>query len=212
MPITTLTLKVYSNSSLTTLFGSVKSLSHNSDLSDNPKEFQAWIGSRGSDGLGATDRIFYDKNAPGTGNILITPVDILPAWTANTAVSLGQSVEPTVDNGYRYEASVAGTTGATEPTWPTGAIGSTIASGTAVFKLVGASHQTSEIKLATTQAGLNSAVAGASLNLGTSIRSGVANAKTFWVRVTNAVTTASNNSGTPEIGFDISDLREERYV
>lgn len=47
-------------------------------------------------------------------------------------------------------------------------------------------HAATEIKLALTQAGLDSAVGGASLNLGTTITSLVANAKTFWVAWTDA--------------------------
>jgi hypothetical protein len=42
-------------------------------------------------------------------------------------------------------------------------------------------HAATEIKLATSQAGLAGATGGAALNLATAITSGVANAKTFWV-------------------------------
>jgi hypothetical protein len=47
-------------------------------------------------------------------------------------------------------------------------------------------HPASDIKLATTQGGLASATGGASLTLGSTILSGVGNAATFWVRMTDS--------------------------
>jgi hypothetical protein len=193
---------------MTALYGGVKILTHKTDLSDNPQEFVIYFGSLGSLGTNTTDRKLQATSNPGVDQITITPTDILPAWQASTAYLLGQSVEPTSENGLRYEVSQAGTSGSTQPTWPTSGIGSTVANGTVIFKLVGASHQPSEIKLASTQSGLASAVAGASINLGTSITSGTANVKTIWVRVTNAVTVPSNNSGTPEISLSINSVQE----
>jgi hypothetical protein len=58
--------------------------------------------------------------------------DVYPAWQGSTAVILNDIYLPTALNGHRYKVTTAGTTGATEPTWPTGA-GATVASGTAVF-------------------------------------------------------------------------------
>lgn len=40
-------------------------------------------------------------------------------WTANTSINLNEYRKPTVSNGRRYYASIAGTTGSTEPVWPT---------------------------------------------------------------------------------------------
>lgn len=136
-------------------------------------------------------------------------MDILPEWTAATAYTLGQSVEPTVGNGLRYECTTAGTSHAsTQPTWPTTPIGTTVTDNTVVWTLVGASHQTTEVKLATTQVGLDAAVAGAPLTVGTSVLGGAANAYEFWMRVTNAVTNVSDNTTTPEIAVSITDVRE----
>ena len=45
------------------------------------------------------------------------PLDGL--WEASTAFTLGQHVQPTTSNGYRYECTVAGTTDSSAPTWPT---------------------------------------------------------------------------------------------
>ncbi len=51
-------------------------------------------------------------------------VDEFPSnrtWTAGTPYTLGQVVRPTTANttGYYYTCATAGTSGATEPTWPT---------------------------------------------------------------------------------------------
>lgn len=58
--------------------------------------------------------------------------DVYPAWRASLVVVLDEVFLPTVLNGHKYKITTAGTLGATEPTWPTGA-GATVASGTAVF-------------------------------------------------------------------------------
>jgi hypothetical protein len=66
-------------------------------------------------------------------------------------------------------------------------------------------HETSEIKLATTSAGLDTAVAGASLSLGTSLTSGVSGRKEIHIRVTNAVTT-------PGISTELSLQKPETVI
>lgn len=40
-------------------------------------------------------------------------------WSAAAAKVVGDFVEPVTSNGYRYECTASGTTGATEPNWPT---------------------------------------------------------------------------------------------
>lgn len=62
--------------------------------------------------------------------------DIFPVWPTSTAVILNDIYLPTVPNGHKYQVTTAGTTGATEPSWPTG-VGATVASGTAVFTEIG---------------------------------------------------------------------------
>lgn len=62
--------------------------------------------------------------------------DVYPAWPASTLLILNDIYLPTVLNGHKYQVTTAGTTGATEPTWPTTA-GGTVASGTAVFTEIG---------------------------------------------------------------------------
>lgn len=52
----------------------------------------------------------------------------------------------------------------------------------------GSGQPASAIKLATSQAGLTAATAGAALEIGATVLSGVGNAFPFWMRVTNALT------------------------
>ncbi len=54
-------------------------------------------------------------------------------WTATTAKTVGQVVTPTTRNGYVYRCTTAGTTGGSQPTFPTTA-GSTVTDGTVVWE------------------------------------------------------------------------------
>lgn len=54
------------------------------------------------------------------------------AWAASTAYSLAAFRRPVDANGFRYEVTTAGTSGGTEPTWPT-TIGATVADGSVVW-------------------------------------------------------------------------------
>lgn len=53
-------------------------------------------------------------------------------WAASTAYSEGDFVEPTTANGFIYRCTTAGTSGSTEPTWPT-TEGDTVSDGTVVW-------------------------------------------------------------------------------
>lgn len=70
------------------------------------------------------------------GSLATNSQDVYSAWPASTLVLDGVTYLPTVLNGHKYEVTTEGTTGATEPTWPTTA-GGTVASGTAVFTEIG---------------------------------------------------------------------------
>lgn len=62
-------------------------------------------------------------NGDGTGNSFVGLWNTLKgtAWQASTAYALGTVVVPTagLENGFRYECTTAGTSGATQPTWKT---------------------------------------------------------------------------------------------
>lgn len=204
MALSDLTFKLFTDSSLTTPYSGLEQLTHETDLSDNPQDIQLWFG---SDEAAGTRQLQATSN-PGTDQITLTPTDKLDDWVMSTAYSLGDYVEPTTPNGFVYECTTAGTSGGSEPTWPTTGIGTTVSDGTAVWTFKGARHETTEIKLATTSGGLAGATAGAALNLGTTITSGSANAVEVNMRITNAVTNVRNNTGQPEIGVDINEVVE----
>ena len=54
------------------------------------------------------------------------------AWTASTAITAGEVVVPTTMNGHLYICTTAGTTGTTQPTWPTTS-GGTLTDGTVTW-------------------------------------------------------------------------------
>lgn len=203
MALSDLSFKLYEDDTLTTPFGGLLQLVHNTDLSDNPQDFQLWFGSQDS-----TVQLEATSN-PGVDQITLTPTGTLAEWTAATAYSLGDLVEPVTPNGKRYKCTTAGTSHASvEPTWPTSSIGSTVSDGTVVWTYMGARHETTEIKLASTAGGLAGATAGAAMNLGTIIEGGSANAVEVNIRITNAVTTVSNNTSHPELGIYINEVIE----
>jgi hypothetical protein len=59
-----------------------------------------------------------------------------PAWEASTAYTVDAVHEPTTANGYRYAVTVAGTSSASEPTWPT-TIGDTVTDGGVTWENIG---------------------------------------------------------------------------
>lgn len=65
----------------------------------------------------------------------------LQLWKATTAYTAGQYVLPLVHGEFEYEVTVAGTTGAAEPAWPT-TIGATVVDGTVTFTARAASSAT----------------------------------------------------------------------
>lgn len=199
---------VYTDSNLTTEYSGISDVIHETDQSDNPQVLGPfYIGSALESPI---SRTLEATSNPGTDQIVLSVVDALPNWvTGAVAYSVGDCIQPSAgnENGLRYECTTAGTSHAsTEPTWPTSGIGSTVTDGTAVWTLKGAKHEPSEIELSLDGSSYNSA--GESLNLGTSIANGTANAVSVYIRVTNAVTNVSNNSNCPEIELRINEVVE----
>ena len=199
MSLQDLSFKLYTDAALTNLAVNPLQITHQSDFSDNPRDYVYYFGSP------LADRILQANSNPGVDQISLTPASLLPVWEAEKPRSLGYSAYPAVGNNRRYVITTPGTTGATEPTWPT-AIGSTVADGGAIWTCVAEAHSPTEIKIATSLAGLDTATAGAALSIGTQIDGGSANAVELHVRITNAVSTVSNNSAQPELGLNIDVL------
>jgi|WetSurSiteA1Bulk_404760.scaffolds.fasta_scaffold29305_2 hypothetical protein len=69
----------------------------------------------------------------------------------------------------------------------------------------GSGPEDSWVYLALTSGGLDSAVAGASLNLGLTITGGVANARAVWVRIVNSL---SGSSSSTDLSIQVSNAKE----
>jgi hypothetical protein len=202
MPIGTTSYGLYTDEDCTISFSGTLAFTHQSNLSDNPQDTVLYLGSV------TPDRVLQNADNPGVDDIEISLADNTPAWQASTAYVIGDIVQPTVGNTFIYKCVDAGTSAGSQPTWPVSGYGSTVADGGVIWSLYAKHHPTTEIKLATTSIGLDTAVAGASLSLGTSIDSGAENAAQIHIRVTNTVTTLSNNVGHPEISFAINSVTE----
>lgn len=202
MALSDLSFKLYNDSGLTSLFSGTFELTHESDFSDNPQDFVLYFGSN------TLDRTLEASSNPGVDQITLTPTYAIPNWSAATALALGVSRRPTTPTGYRYKVTTAGTTHATtQPTWPT-TIGSTVVDGTVTWTVVAEERNVNEITLALSSGGLNTNVAGASLDIGTTIESGVANAVAIYIRVENAISTVSSTIGQPELSINIEQVQE----
>jgi len=198
MALSDLTFKLYTDSGLTSLFGGTYEFVHQSNFSDNPQDSTLYFGSN------TAGRKLQATSNPGVDQITITPTYALPDWITVTAYALGYSICP---NSYRYEATTAGTSGASEPTWPT-TIGSTVVDGTVTWTCVAQKRNVNEITLALSSGDLETNTAGAGLNIGTQVLSGTSNKITLYIRVENAIPTVSSTIGQPELTINIEEVRE----
>ena len=66
------------------------------------------------------------------------------AWEAARAYVVGYNARPVTDNGLKYICTTPGTSGATQPTWPT-TIGGTVVDGTATWTCAGADGNASHL-------------------------------------------------------------------
>lgn len=205
MAFSDLTFKFYTDSGLTTSFSNLFQLVHFTDLSDGDQDFVLYFGSAEAAGT----RTLEATSNPGVDDIELTPTDNLENWAATTAYALGDRVQPVTPNGFVYECTTAGTSGGSEPTWPTTPIGDTVNDGTCVWTLISNKHETTEIRLALTAAGLPGATPGAALPIGATIQSGVANAVEVNIRVTNAVTSPNDNTGHPALTLNFNEVEEK---
>ena len=160
---------------------------------------QMWIGST------TPSRQLRAASNPGVDQIVLTITQKIAAWAASAAIASGAKRRPTTTNNRIYQAGGAGTTGGTEPTWPT-TIGATVTDNGITWTCLAFEDTPNEVKLATTQAGLAGATAGAGLNLGTTLLSGTGNATPVWVRVTNP---DANIQDQTMLHVETNDVRED---
>lgn len=206
MALSDLTFKFYTDSGLTTAFSGLYQLTNETDLSDNPQDKLLYFGSAQADSA----RTLQATSNPGVDQITLTPTFILGEWVASTAYSLGDLLEPTTPNTYKYKATSVSSdqkSNSVEPTWPT-TIGSTVVDNNVVWTCYAHVHPITEIKLATSSGGLSSATGGAALNIGTTLTSGTANKVAVYIRFTNSLTSINTNTGFPELALYINEVEE----
>lgn len=198
------TFDLFTDTGQTTAFTGTLSFVHYTDLSDSTQDGILYFGSN------TAGRIVKANSNPGVDNITLTPTDAIVDWAATTAKILGDRVEPTTPNGYVYSVTTAGTTSGTEPaTWPVTGIGSsTVTDGTVTWTLLSARHEITEVKLASSNAGLTAATAGAALAIGTSVTSEVANQYEVHYRITNQVTNVADNTGKVAVTLNLNVIVE----
>lgn len=203
MPLSDLSFKLYTDAALTIPFSGLLQLIHQSSLSDNPQIIGPLY-------FGSTNSLnqLQANSDPGVDQITLSVVDLLAEWEPSHVYTTGILRQPTTPNGFKYRVTSAGTSSASEPTWPVVGIGSTVSDGSVTWTFVGAHHPTTEITLGLTEADLATNTPGAPLDLGVTILGGVANAVEIWLKKVNTVTTPGDNTGFPEHGVDINSVIE----
>jgi hypothetical protein len=195
----TTTLKFYADAALTTAL-TTRAINHLIDGSSDPQDFVFYLGS-------TTANKFRNLNDPDVANLAVEITNITPLWTAATAFIVNDRVRTTAKNGYQYRVQSiagAGLTGGSEPVWPT-TIGNTVVDNQVTWITESKIHESTEIKLALSNVGLDSATAGASLVIGTLINGGSLNAVPIHMRIDDATAIIGQIS---ELGLLVRDTEE----
>ena len=128
--------------------------------------------------------------------------EINQAWVASKAVTAGKIVQP--ENGYMYRAPKGGTTGSTDPTWPT-TIDTGIDDGTTRWVNIGKAFDMSFIKLALSESGLSSG--SDIINLPTVINSGAP--IPIWFKAINTDAGLRSDATDPIVRIQINKVTEK---
>lgn len=195
-----ITWQFYTDSALTLPFSGVEQLVSYTNFSDNPQLFTLYWGST------ATAHTLQTQTSPGTNQITLTPANISAVWQSTYAYTLGNLIQPVSANGWVYKCTTAGTSAGSAPTFPL-SVGSTVTDGSVVWTNYMPYHPATEIQVSLT-APATSATAGASINLGTTLTSGVANAIPVYIAITNNVANVCDTTGYPQIGLNINAVQE----
>lgn len=111
-------------------------------------------------------------------------------WAGTTAFALGDKI---VDGGHLYVVTVAGTTGGSEPTWPTD--GSTVVDGTVTWDDLGTTTLTVDVDYTRVRSGI--------IPLGGKLATGDAGVKASYTGLADSIVQALVNSGNEyELFFD----------
>ena len=150
-----------------------------------------------------TVKLQTELNA-GVDNIQISPQFNLSRIQRETEYAL-LNCNDYLLNDFVYRLKTAGTTAATAPTFPQ-SIGSTVSDGSAVWQCVSEAQKVSDIRLALSEAGLDTALAGAAVQLGNTIVGGTAIA--VYYRFTNSIQNVFNSFNCPQLCVAINDCIE----
>lgn len=195
----------YNDPALQILTGT-HALNHLVDGSTDPQDFLFYYGSTVSANKA-------EKNSnPGIDELVVEIFSQVDLWTASVAVVVDDLARTTAKNGFLFKVqSITGTglTGSAEPVWPL-VLGQTVVDNEVTWANDGKIHETTEIKLALTQAGLDSAVAGASLPVGVLVNGGNTNALTVYARVDDATAMIGENGLlNTKLGIIVRDVLEQ---
>lgn len=149
----------------------LSAINHLIDGSNDPQSFVFYLSS-----LNASKK-FQAASNPGVDDLFVDVINVTSLWSASTVVALNETVRTISKNGYRYKAqSVTGasTTGSFLPAWPT-TIGQTVIDGDITWINDGKIHESTEMKLALSLIGLDTAIAGDSVNLGSVLEGAIVN-------------------------------------
>lgn len=196
------TFQLYTSSALTTPI-TVKELLHKTDQSDNPQVLPSVF-------LGSTDssRELGALSNYGVDDLVLSIVDTLPEWEADTSYSLGDRVQEVGGGSYVWEVTTAGTSDSSEPSWNAGGLGSTTADNDIVWTKRATHHTIEEITLALTEGELDTNTPGDSLPLGPTISGGTGGALEIFIKVENSVTVVSNSASQYELALELNDAIE----
>ena len=133
-------------------------------------------------GIYVTDGIYVNasfgvsKQIQITGNVLdgfapTDPIANIPTWASGTAYGVA-SVKPTTPNGFYYGTSSGGTSGGSEPAWPTSS-GATVVDGSITWTAAQVSTATASIRLDADGGGILAQEASISNNIVTNTRIGI---------------------------------------
>ena len=195
----TTSLKFYADAALTTPL-TTETINHNVDGSGDPQDVVLYLGSTAA-------TFFRNVNDPGVDDLVLTIGNVTAVWQASTAYVADALARTTAKNGYKYKVQSitgGGVSGASEPTWPT-TIGNTVVDNQVTWVCLGKLHESTEIKLALSSGGLASAVAGASLVLGTELQGGSSNALPIYLRIDDATAVLGSVS---ELQLIVNDVQE----
>lgn len=182
-------LKFHTDSSLLVPV-TASAVNHLIDGSTDPVDLIFYLGSDD-----ATKK-FENSTDPGINDLSISIRNATELWEASTAKVVNDTVRTTAKNGYKYKVQSItgpGLTSASEPAWPT-AVGDIIVDNEVTWVNDDKLHESTEIKLALTLIGLDSAVAGDPLTLPSTINGGSSNAVVVYVRIDDATAIISNES------------------